>query len=262
MQPASVPNSIFEALLKQLGENRGNKLRESLPPFTPFSSLLLDLRASVPPSPPPPPGSLRSIGVRLSGRPRLTTLSGGIYIRPNHIKQRLGGFIAHGERKRDKMGGGGRSGRTSRMSRIYTVAVKRSKRNVFVTRRRRRRGWRWRWRGRGSRILFEGHVTPSGWRGCRACQRVGVRARTGPAADPRSGLSSLPLMHGGAAAAVAGRLCLRVCLQRANTHVHAACTPRARSNGRNVEGISAAFLGGAAGFSGRSERLISCSESG
>lgn len=40
--------------------------------------------------------------MRLSGRPRLTTLSGGIYIRPDHIKQRLGGFIAHGEKKRDK----------------------------------------------------------------------------------------------------------------------------------------------------------------
>lgn len=45
--------------------------------------------------------------MRLSGRPRLTTLSRGIYIRPNHIKQRLGAFIAHGEKKRDQNGGGG-----------------------------------------------------------------------------------------------------------------------------------------------------------
>lgn len=93
MEAASLPNSIFEALLNQLEEKRGNKLRENLPPFTPFSSLLLDLCAAIQP---PPPGRLLRIGVRLSGQPRLGTLSRGIYIRPNHIKQRLGGFIANG----------------------------------------------------------------------------------------------------------------------------------------------------------------------
>lgn len=143
LEATSIFNLFLEALLIQLKGQQQQQAGEPpplLPPTPLFSFLLLDVCRAIPLFPPPPPGRLLRIGVRLSGRLRLRTLSKGIYIRPNRIKQRLGVFIAHckkKKRRRRRRRRTKRSGRISRMSRIYTIAVKWRKRNVvFMDRKR------------------------------------------------------------------------------------------------------------------------------
>lgn len=115
-----------------------------------------------------------------------------------------------------------------------------------------RRGWRW-----TSQILFEGHVTRSGRRGCWACQRVGQRASLSergsgkgrkckaltpdqvwdsfcpddPSRSERWHKSSLPRVHAGPPTASFG-VCvyvdalslLRKYTQEKHPRVHSACT--------------------------------------
>lgn len=108
LEATSIFNLILGALLIQRGSARrrieatswGNPPSPSLL----FSPLLLDLRRAIPLFSPSPPGRLLCNGVRLSGWPRLRALSEGIYIRPNHIKQRLGVFTAHCKKEKKKEG--------------------------------------------------------------------------------------------------------------------------------------------------------------
>lgn len=101
LEAVSIFNLILEALLIKC---RIEATSWGSPPSLLFSPLLLDLCRTISLFSPSPPGRLLRNGVRLSGWPRLRALSKGIYIRPNHIKQRLGVFTAHRKKERKTKG--------------------------------------------------------------------------------------------------------------------------------------------------------------
>lgn len=96
-----------------------------------LSSFLLDLSRAIPLFSPSPPGRLLCNGVRMSGWPRLRALSKGIYIRPNHIKQRLGVFTAHCKKRKNRGGKKEEGGFPGPTGFTIGIAVKWRKRNVL-----------------------------------------------------------------------------------------------------------------------------------
>lgn len=110
--------------------------------------------------------------MRLSGWPRLGTLSEGIYIRPNHIKQRLGLFTAHC--KKGKNEGGIKKKRElfqDEQDLHYSCEMEEEKCALYEE------GGVMVGGGLGTpQILFEGHVMLACLRGCRVCQTVGSRS--------------------------------------------------------------------------------------